>query len=141
MIDLFAVGALVVARLKTDAEGASVRALLGAGAQGVIHADDLSRDTLPARPLLALRAGPVPQLNRIVHAPIFTWWIYDDLEQRYARIDALARPITLAYAARKLALSSGGVIGSVEVGQLSAQQPDPALGLVCRSIKVILHTT
>jgi hypothetical protein len=138
LIDVQAVTALVFNRIMRDPEALAVRNALGAWPDSVISADDLGGD-LPARPFLALREGAVQRIDRIIDQPLYTWWIYDDPQHGYWRINGLAPLIAQAYDARKLWLPSGAGIGLVEVGDLSAPRTDTALGLVCKSIRVAVR--
>lgn len=131
-IDLQALRAIVYGRLKTDAEGASVRAALGDGADSIISAEELKRTPLPATPFIALRRGPMPIVSEVVYAPIFTWWVYDDAQQDYWRIDSVLTLIGKAYAARLLDSPPGGAINVVD-GSIGPHTSDDKLGglLVC----------
>ena len=111
--------------LATDSAGAAVRAALGSGASSIIPADDLEVGSLPARPLLAYRAGSVigsPGWD--VQRATLTWWLYDDVLYKYARINALIALIQAAYPADTL------VIPFCEHRQLAitAERPDTTLG-------------
>ena len=103
MIDLAALSQAVFARVATDAAGADVRALLGDGASSVLSAEDLrlraDAGTLQAAalPLLTLRRGAAPQSDRTAAQPVYTWYAYGDPSLGYGALDALARPLWLAY--------------------------------------------
>ena len=83
MIDLAALTEAVYQRLKSESAGAALRAFLPAEAAAILLAEDVRQEgltvaTLPARPILALRRGAAPQLDRVITAPIYTWYCYDD---------------------------------------------------------------
>ena len=139
-IDVQALTAAVYNRPKSDVEGATVRALLGATSGSIIHARQLTKDALPTRPFLALRARPIPTIRDVIHAPAYTWWIYDDPDQGYYRINGLLLPLARAYDAKRLA-AVGCPISRVEVGEVGDETNDPALGgLLLRTINVIIYT-
>lgn len=124
----------VYGRLAQDAAGAPVRALLGDGAASIIHARRLRDQVLPLRPLLALRAGAQVPLERVLNQASFTWWIYDDPEQDYARINALIFPVSNAYDWRRYPLATPTVAaGTVQV-QAGQETEDTALGLLVRPV-------
>ena len=103
----------------------AVRAALGAGASSVISADDLTVGSLPARPLIALRAGPLQgSPGWDVQRATLTWWIYDDAIYKYARINALIGLIQACFP------PDDAVITGCEHRQLAvtAERPDTALG-------------
>lgn len=126
--------AAVFARLAEDDAGAPVRDLLGAGAGSIIHARRLRDQVLPLRPILALRAGSQVPLERVLNQASFTWWVYDDPAQDYARINALLRPISDAYDRRRYPLATPTVAaGSVQI-QAGQETEDTALGLLVRPV-------
>lgn len=130
MIDLAALTEAVYQRLATNA---ALLAFLPGGAAAIFaHVEDLRVEgltvqTLPARPLLALRRGPSPQPDRVVSAPLYTWYCYDDPSVGYGRLEQLPKLIADAY-------ESGLTIGTVAVGAIevaaSAQTRDTRLGLL-----------
>lgn len=115
MIDLYALTDAVYARLKSDAEGASVRNALPAGAAAVLLAEDIRLEELngaqqhPQRPLLALRRGAVPTIDRVINRPVYTWFVYDDIAVGYGRIEQLVPLIAAAYAEGSIDISTVGV--------------------------------
>lgn len=132
MIDLYALTAAVYARLKSESAGADVRAFLPDGAGAVLLAEDLRVEgltvlDLPARPILALRRGAAPQLDRVVTQPIYTWYAYDDPSVGYGRLEQLPYLIWQAY-------ESGLIVGTTAVGAIEvgagAQTRDERLGLL-----------
>jgi hypothetical protein len=150
-LDIARTGALVFGRIYQDAEGAEVRSRLGGGQASIVHATLIDQKIeadrrgptapkilLPTRPFLAFRRGAVPTTQRVLSIFMGTWYIYDDPGAAYWRIDEIASLIPLAYRARKLDQSSGGVIGGVEVGDVGPQLPDVVLGLLSSSIRVSL---
>jgi hypothetical protein len=126
-IDLAANRALLYAQLKSGAAGAAVRAATGPGtADGVIPAH-LLRKPLPAPPFLVGRAGVISGQWDAMRGVVFTWWIYDEPGQGYARIDALIDLVGAAYHIDALAWGETRVTG---IGQ---QGEDASLGglLMC----------
>lgn len=134
MYEMQALAAAVFARLASDAAGADVRAVLGAGADGVITADRLMQTVigqtsapppLPAPPFVALRQGSAPGVERIAWLPRFTWYAYGALAAGPWALNVIPRHIAAAYAGWDPA---GLGIGSVEV---AVQPPtvDRVLGL------------
>lgn len=132
MIDLASLTEAVYQRLKSDSAGADVRSFLPAGADAVLLAEDVRVEgltvlTLPARPLLALRRGSTPQIDRVITAPLYTWYGYDDPSVGYGRLEQLPYLIWQAY-------ESGLTIGAVAVGSIEvaagAQTRDDRLGLL-----------
>jgi hypothetical protein len=141
VIDLFSLLTAVYARLYADAQGAAVRALLGAGADSVLVAEDLRIEgltvlSLPARPLVALRRGAVPIDGRVVNRPVYTWYVYDDPSAGYGRIEALLQPLAQVYEGTPLFVSTVAV-GDVEVSA-GAQLRDDALKLLLCPVTVII---
>lgn len=151
--DLAQTGSLVFGRVYEDQEGAAIRMKLG-GATSVVHAAlidekieadrqrsigvDVTAITLPPRPFVALRRNAVPTIERVLHLAMFTWWIYDDPDRLYWRIDELCGLFVSAYAARRLDQRTGGVIGNVHVGDFGPQLPDVTLGLLSSSVQVAI---
>jgi hypothetical protein len=114
-------------RLKSHAAGAAVRAATGPGtAAGVIPAH-LLRKPLPAPPFLVGRAGVISGQSGDMRGIVFTWWIYDEPAQGYARIDALIDLVIAAYPLQAVAWGKTRVTG---IGQ---QGEDSSLGglLMC----------
>jgi hypothetical protein len=132
LIDLAALTEAVYQRLKSDAAGAALRAWLPAGASAILLAEDVRNEALtvldlPARPLLALRRGATPQLDRVVTMPIYTWYGYDDPSVGYGRLEQLPYLLYHAY-------ESPLVVGTVAVGSIEIaagpQTRDTRLGLL-----------
>lgn len=130
MIDLAALTEAVYQKLATNV---ALLTFLPAGAAAIFpHVEDLRVEgltvqTLPLRPLLALRRGASPQLDRVVTSPIYTWYCYDDPSVGYGRLEQLPKLIADAY---RLTLTVDTVaVGAVEVGA-GAQTRDTKLGLL-----------
>ena len=141
MIDLAAITIAVCERLRSDAAGAAVRALLGAGAASVLHAEDLrveglSVRALPARPLVALRRGSVPQSQRVVYTPLYTWYCYDDPAQGYGRIEAL--PLLIAQAFSTWLVIGTTAVGAQDVSAVGAQLRDDKLKLLVITAQLVV---
>jgi hypothetical protein len=132
MIDLAALTEAVFQRLKSDSAGATLRAFLPAGADAIMLAEDVRVEgltvlELPKRPILAMRRGATPQLDRVATGPIYTWYCYDDPSVGYGRLEQLPKLIADAY-------ESGLLVGTVAVGSIEvaagAQTRDVRLGLL-----------
>lgn len=138
MIDAPALILAVFNRLATDSAGQAVRDVLPGGGAAVMMIEDvrvegLTIRQLPARPILALRRGAMPLIQRVIMRPVFSWYCYGDPSAGYAPLEALLLPIADAYAS---GLSVGTVaIGEIEVGA-GAQTRDDKLQLLLQSITV-----
>lgn len=99
MIDLAALTSTIYKRAKTDAAGAPVRQLLDNQAARIIHANQLSKATLPARPLIALKRQPLRTSAR-QYAIEYRWYIYDDPRDTDQRLDTLAAALMTIYPTR-----------------------------------------
>lgn len=142
MIDVAAIQNAVVARITTDIEGASVRAVLGDGANSIIHAELLRNEglqliDLPTRPLIAYRRRVIPQVERVIYRPVYSLWIYDDPERGYYRINTLITLIVQAYNARLLSVATSA-IGDVEISAVGGEDRDTALGLLYSHLQLII---
>ena len=99
MIDLAALTDAVYERLNSDAAGLALRTFLPAGAAAIfanveeLREEGLGVVELPERPLIALRRGPSPQLDRVITAPLYTWYCYDDPSVGYGRLERLPKLI------------------------------------------------
>lgn len=128
----------VFARVKSDAQGSAIRALLGAGAASVIPADMLSGGItdLPARPLLALAILPARTDGaRDLHA--YRWWVYDDPHQGTVRIDRILAVLPRAYDLEYTAPLSAPASG-VQLGGASESRVDSILNLRWRFYDLII---
>ena len=132
ILDLAALNAATFARLKGEAAGADVRALLGAGAASVIPARAL-RGALPARPLIAWRQGAVTGQGDDWRRVVGAWWAYDDPAQDYYRINSIVAAIEAAHPLDWLAHYE------CRVGPIGQGVEDSALGgLLTRSITITM---
>jgi len=134
VIDLAALTEAIYQRLKSDAAGQGVRDLLPGGSAAIMLAEDLRREgltvaQLPERPIGALRRGATPQLARVVTAPLYTWYFYDDPSVGYGRLEQLPLAVAEAY-------ESGLTVGTVAVGAVEV-----AAGPQTRddTLKLLLH--
>jgi len=132
VIDLAALTEAVYQRLKSDSAGAAVRAFLPADASAILLAEDVRVEgltvlSLPERPILALRRGAAPQIDRVITQPIYTWYCYDDPSVGYGRLEQLPYLIWQAYESGLIVGTVG--VGSIEVGA-GAQTRDDRLGLL-----------
>lgn len=151
-IDLDVLDRMVFERIELDAQGAAIRAVLGDGANSIIHAEDLPDDKdpyvqggstqiiLPKRPLLAFRAMPIFTTDRDIQIPTFRWHVYDDRTAwGYLKIKSIITLLGRAYAADpQLQFASGGVIGSAGVTDASSETSDPSLNLLLRYVTVTI---
>lgn len=129
--DLAAINGLLYAQLKTALAGAAVRAALGAGAASIIPANQLRQEPRPARVLLVWRGGSVGGASGEMRPLTGVWWIYDDPNQGYARIDALVPLIEAAYPVACLAW------GETRVTLIGQGTEDATLGgLLVRPLQV-----
>jgi hypothetical protein len=140
MIDLAALTSSVYERLHSDPAGADMRALLPAGAAAIIVAQDVRKEaltllTLPARPLLALRRGVAPQVQRVVTAPIYTWYCYDDPAVGYGRLEQLPFLIGQAYESGLEIPTVGAFAIEVAAG---AQTQDDRLHLLLQLVTLVV---
>jgi len=142
MFDLQSFTSQVYARLKSDAAGVSVRAALGAAATSIVHAEELktyvkkngvSTVNAPLRPLLAFRSGPVAGNSYDMRIPLYTWWIYDDPEEGYWRINGVQRLIEQAYYPPFCIPFAH--ITTANIGQ---ETTDPVLGWAVRTLQLAL---
>ena len=140
MIDVAALMAAIYRRLHDDAAGAATRALLGDGAASVIPAHALRAGSLPPRPFLVLRGGPVPG-DRALWLPVVYWWSYDDPQQGYRRLNSLIKPLALAYDQTVNRLTATGCpIAAINVEADADENYDTQLGLNVRRIKLSIVT-
>lgn len=105
--------------LKSDTAGAAVRLLLGAGANSVIHAEDM-RQPLPAEPFIVLRAGAITGAQFDVRQVVLTWWIYDSVLKRFVNIDAILPAIEDTYTHNSIAF------GRLTISGISQEIPEDA---------------
>jgi hypothetical protein len=138
-VDPAAIGMAVFNRLKLDSQGTAFRALLGAGANSVIGADALNKDSLPVAPFTALRAGTISTIATINNALVFTWYFYDTPEFYHSRINGLLLPLARAYDALRLT-ATNAPISKVEVEAVGAEDYDSTLGRYVRAARVIVYT-
>lgn len=131
------ISAVAFARVKSDAAGASVRALLGEGAASVIPAAHLGKKPLPPCPLVAYRPGPVPTVAGVdIHNG--AWLIYDDPEQGTYRIGQIASALVQAYELDRGAPVLASPAGAARVGSLSEPRNDEALGLTFQRLDLTI---
>lgn len=133
---------LLIEAVSSDSE---VVALLGDGPAGVIHArhlEDKEGMATRARPLLAWREGPAIDSQRIASIYTLNWYIYDDPEQGYYRINALIPLLGRAYVAADLPnLMTTAAVSSLEVGNASNATRDAGLNLLLRYLTVAVYLT
>lgn len=124
--------AAVFDRATTDPLGDALRALLGAGVDSIIGADELRTDDLPTLPVIALRRGPAPTTERALRVALYTWYAFDDPLEAGWRIDSIITELMRLYDpacnAPLLKMAEQGVIGSVQT-EIGPTYVDPLLGL------------
>jgi len=134
-VDVQARTADVFARLKSHSAGTAVRAALGNGANSVIPAEDLKAKPPPATPFLALRGGPVAGAGIEMRIPIWTWYLYDDVQAGYWRVNGLIPLIEQAYPPQAVPY------GRIQVVAIGGETSDPALnGLLVRTVQLAYYT-
>lgn len=135
-LDIQTLTADFFAVLKTDSAGTSVRAALGDGANSVVPATDLAKTPLPAAPFLVLRGGPASGDRRLMRDAFFTWYLYDDAQQRWRRINGLLPLIEAAYT------NDPRVIPwhVIHIGSFSSEVTDAALARPTRSMAFQVRT-
>lgn len=135
-----AVSRVAYQRVATDAAGAAVRALLGAGGASVIPWLSLQAGAaaLPPRPFVAYKPGVVAEVTGVdQHGG--EWWIYDDPGQGTWRIDQVADALAAAFDPRRGAARLPWPAGGARVDPLSEPRVDRALGgLIVRRLPLIL---
>lgn len=123
--------------LKTNVSTASVavRSALGNGVNSIVRADELTKDTIPTLPCLALRwqsgGGARYQVQR--YYPF--WYIYDGLQKYWTRIDAIIPLILAAYAEPDCIAYC-----DTDYRQWSGEITDEKLELRCKYIPFIVST-
>lgn len=140
MIDLAALTDAVYERLHSDSAGADVRAFLPAQAGAIILAQDVRNEaltiqTLPSRPIIALRRGTAPQPDRVVTQPIYTWYCYDDPAAGYGRLEQLPQLIWQAYESGLTIPTVGAFHVEISAG---AQTRDDTLKLLLQLVTVVV---
>lgn len=83
--------------LYTNSTGSAVRAALGAGAASVVDREDLNAASLPVFPFVALQWGVAGGSRTGLRQYFPTWWLYDDAQYRWRRLEALITLIEAAY--------------------------------------------
>jgi hypothetical protein len=122
-------------RIAVDPAGAAVRALLPAGAGGVLDARQLEGGigALPARPLIALRIGAGSQVRAVLDQLSLTWWIYDDPAVGELRMLSLAHALALAYDRRLSPLPTP--LAGITLTESGESRIDTALSLRTRPLR------
>lgn len=136
--DTRSIKSAVYSRARTAEAGATLRAALGAGADGVLP--DLAGE-LPATPFVVLRMGVATPDTAVTAGQSFAWWIYDAPDQRFYRIDQaemLLRDLFEGWTPPSLEGANAQQI--VEWEFTGGEGPeDPALGLLFRFVRFRLY--
>jgi len=134
-IDIANITEQVYTRLVSHAAGAQVRAALRGG---VVAADTLEAQTLPACPFIAFREGPITGKPTDLEDLVFRLYVYDDKAKGYRRINQIAALIRAAYPTGDDAAFTHYSVASITLGDA---RPDAALGQrPCRAITLQLRT-
>lgn len=134
-IKLTAVEDAFYAVLRTDSAGAAVRDALGDGANSVLWAEDLSRESLPKKPFVALAILPVAGAWQDVRTHVFEWYGYDDIPKRYERINTVLQLVEAAYTPESITFGETRMIGPI-----SQKFTDAPLSLRARRIRFSFTT-
>jgi hypothetical protein len=137
--DINLLNTAVFNRLRTDAAGSAIRALLADGASGIVHTSAINAESFPNRRFIAIRPGAIPTSERIIQKPTYQFWIYDNPNEGFHRINAVLPLLYTAfdYLANPLTLASGA-IGLVDVDNPSQELLDPVLTLNVRFVTLQL---
>lgn len=135
-VDLQLITSQVWARVASDVDAPALaaRAALGAGAASIIHAKDLDKNALPARPFLALRGGVLGGQSGQMRPFVVRWFVYDDPAEGYWQINGLIPLIEQVYT--ELCIPHGQVV----VGPVGDEFHDQQLDLFTRTIQVTYTT-
>lgn len=115
--------------LKADAAGASVRAALGAGANGILVRRQLAALPHPTAPFLVIQYGPVTGARGDVRTFFPTWWLYADSGGDWYGLNALAALIEAAYPEDAIAFCDTRLAGGVSDELIDAALARPALAM------------
>lgn len=125
-------------RVKLGDKGAALRQQLadwGASEESVIKLEDLGKQPLPKRPLLALGEQPVISGGSIYNARL-VWWGYDDPIQGFYRLRVLAGLLGRCYPWPDRTLSESGIgIGGLTIGA-GPSGTDTKLKLLFRTVQL-----
>lgn len=129
------------ARVHDDAAGAGVRTNLGAAAASVIFAHQISKDTLPARPFLALKRNPTSPNGFLIRVP-YIFYVYDELPQGTFRLETIATALAAAFDIEATPWRPSDVtIHSVTIGDAGHAEPDSTLGLRVLPVRVSISAS
>lgn len=131
-LDLQALTSAVYGVLASDAAGADVRALLSGSPPAIVHAEQL-RHGVPTTPFVALRGEGVGGSSRDMRSVSWRWWVYDDPQQYYWRINAIVSAIGAAYAPPAVRIAGG----RTELASIGPETLDDELGLIARSLQIV----
>lgn len=132
-LDLAAIAAAILARATTHADGATLRALLGNSASSMLTAAQFRYQRTPPRPCLALVDGAVSGTSLQMRTPLWAWYVYDEPDQAYTRIDPIVTAIEALYTPYCIAS------GRIEVSQITPVPTDPKFGLHAKSVQLAYY--
>jgi hypothetical protein len=125
--------------LATDSAGSAVRAQLvtyGSSASSIVPADFLKKynnaSPMPVRPLIAYRGSVITGNSRTVNEMFVKWFIYDDEQFQYYRINTLIPLIVAAYPENAIPHAY------IEYSGASQEAPDPAYQMPVRSLTFVI---
>lgn len=145
VLDITALGSLVVERVASAPQGSQLRAYLlesaglaqtpnGMADDQIIHAAELDRRK-PVRPFIAFRESQSVKFDQVEVIVGMRWWIYDDTERLYKRINNIVTLLGRAYADKPpLQMVRNGVIGNVMASLASGASYDSSLDLNYRYV-------
>jgi hypothetical protein len=137
-IDLQELKAVVFDRMAVDAPGAPIRAMLPAGAAGIVDSLILATNR-PAVPFLAIRRGPFITVERSIGSATFYWVIYDDPDNSYVDSNEMIKLIARAYNYELYPLTfNGAPLGVVDMF-VGEEGRDPALLLLSTKITLTVY--
>lgn len=113
--------------LKSDSAGAAVRDALGAG--GVMTRKQLQASPQAAGPLLVIHYGPVTGAREFVRTFYPTWWLYDDAQLEWNRLNALTTLIEAVYTTESIAYCDTRYATGIGDEQIDATVTRPCLAM------------
>lgn len=118
--------------LKSDSAGSAARAGLGAAGSSVLTRkqwQQLTPINLPTRPVAVLEFGPSPGKRYDVRNVLPTWWLYDDPQYEWGRLNVLQALIEALYDLDSIAYCYTNYAGGIGDEQLDPSLSLPALAM------------